>query len=284
MRRSCPCTRPSPRRPAPEAPPGDPRQKASPGSTSARNRGPRAGRSRPPPRLRARAMSCAIGPTPATPVPGGRGGRWMTGGRASPDTPPRTSATMLAAGASGTPSEERAEAKQEPEAVACAGRRGEEDDGIGWMHGSVSRSAAGRSRRRAAPAGPRGGDRFSAAHRRAGYVGRGAGRQVLVDRLVAEFFQEIETAAPPRSATHRCRDRPGRRRPARRWGRPGRRRVPGLPRAGLVVDAIHAERAFLHHAVIVVVFPRAVGAGPGTQLAADAGVGLTRTIPSSARL
>ncbi len=40
----------------------------------------------------------------------------------------------------------------------------------------------------------------------------------------------------------------------------------------LVVDAVDAERAFLHHAVAVVVFARAIGTGPGAQLAADAGV------------
>src|SRR5690606_38080551 len=38
----------------------------------------------------------------------------------------------------------------------------------------------------------------------------------------------------------------------------------------LVVDAVHAQRAFLHHAFDFAVFARAVRAGPGTQLAADA--------------
>ena len=47
-----------------------------------------------------------------------------------------------------------------------------------------------------------------------------------------------------------------------------------LRREGLVVDAVDAQRAFLHHAVVVVVLARAVGAGPGAQLAADAGVGI----------
>src|SRR3546814_7021963 len=38
----------------------------------------------------------------------------------------------------------------------------------------------------------------------------------------------------------------------------------------LVVDAVDAQRALLHHAVGMVVFPRSVGAGPGAPLAADA--------------
>ena len=42
----------------------------------------------------------------------------------------------------------------------------------------------------------------------------------------------------------------------------------------LVVDAIHTERAFLHHAVGLVIFARAIGAGPGAELAADAGFGI----------
>src|SRR3546814_7191368 len=42
----------------------------------------------------------------------------------------------------------------------------------------------------------------------------------------------------------------------------------------LVVDAVDAQRALLHHAVGMVVFPRSVGAGSGAQLAADAAVGV----------
>src|SRR5690606_30396178 len=38
----------------------------------------------------------------------------------------------------------------------------------------------------------------------------------------------------------------------------------------LVVDAVDAERAFLHHALDLAVLARAVGAGPRAQLAADA--------------
>src|SRR4029079_1746982 len=37
---------------------------------------------------------------------------------------------------------------------------------------------------------------------------------------------------------------------------------------------VDAERALLHRSVFVIIFPRAVGAGPGAQLAADAGVGI----------
>src|SRR4029453_11192234 len=39
-----------------------------------------------------------------------------------------------------------------------------------------------------------------------------------------------------------------------------------------IVDTINAQRAFLHDAMAVVVLARAVGAGPGAQFAADAGV------------
>ncbi len=39
---------------------------------------------------------------------------------------------------------------------------------------------------------------------------------------------------------------------------------------GLVVDAVDAQRAFLHDAGIVVELAGAVGAGPGAELAADA--------------
>src|SRR3546814_11281851 len=59
--------------------------------------------------------------------------------------------------------------------------------------------------------------------------------------------------------------------------------VPGAGRAGLhagrpalalvqvlVVDPVHAKRAFLHHALDRRVFARAVRAGPRAQLAADA--------------
>jgi hypothetical protein len=42
----------------------------------------------------------------------------------------------------------------------------------------------------------------------------------------------------------------------------------------LVVDTVNAERTLLHDAVVVVEFARSVRAGPGAQLAADAGVGI----------
>src|SRR3546814_3610509 len=42
----------------------------------------------------------------------------------------------------------------------------------------------------------------------------------------------------------------------------------------LVIDPVDAQGAFLHDAVSLVVLARAVGARPGAQLAADAGVGI----------
>src|SRR5690606_32008398 len=39
-------------------------------------------------------------------------------------------------------------------------------------------------------------------------------------------------------------------------------------------DAVNAERALLHHARIVVELPRAIGAGPGAELAADTEIGI----------
>src|ERR1041384_8778236 len=53
---------------------------------------------------------------------------------------------------------------------------------------------------------------------------------------------------------------------------PGRGAV--LRREALVVDAVDAQRALLHGAVVVVVFARAIRTGPGAELAADAGVGI----------
>src|SRR5262245_5312058 len=41
---------------------------------------------------------------------------------------------------------------------------------------------------------------------------------------------------------------------------------------GIIVDAIDAQGAFLHDAVAIVVLARTIGAGPGAQFAADAGV------------
>ncbi len=48
----------------------------------------------------------------------------------------------------------------------------------------------------------------------------------------------------------------------------GRHAIGGIE--GLVVDAVDAERAFAHDADILVELARAVGAGPGAELAADA--------------
>ena len=61
-----------------------------------------------------------------------------------------------------------------------------------------------------------------------------------------------------------------------RPGRAGRNagRRPAARVQVLVVDLVDAERALLHHPGVGVVFPRAVGAGPGAELAADAGVGV----------
>src|SRR5690242_4095856 len=39
---------------------------------------------------------------------------------------------------------------------------------------------------------------------------------------------------------------------------------------GLVVDAVDAEGAFLHHPLGLIELARAIGAGPGAELAADA--------------
>src|SRR5713101_2080569 len=47
-------------------------------------------------------------------------------------------------------------------------------------------------------------------------------------------------------------------------------RLPILGGEVLVVDPVDAQRAFLHHAGVVVEFAGAIGASPGAQLAADA--------------
>ena len=48
-------------------------------------------------------------------------------------------------------------------------------------------------------------------------------------------------------------------------------RLAVVDRQVLVVDAVDAKRAFLHHAIGIVIFARAIGTGPGAELAADAG-------------
>src|SRR5690606_23990236 len=49
-------------------------------------------------------------------------------------------------------------------------------------------------------------------------------------------------------------------------------RHPIFRRQVLVVDPVHAEGALPHDALIWIVFPCSIGAGPGTELAADAGI------------
>ncbi len=102
-----------------------------------------------------------------------------------------------------------------------------------------------------------------------------ARRQVLVDRLVAELRQQIEAAALRHQLRHRALGIAQIAEMAR--ARRARADAGGnaiLRRKGLVVDAVDAQRAFLHHAIVVVVLARAIGTGPGAQLAADAGVGI----------
>src|SRR5215510_3924014 len=110
-------------------------------------------------------------------------------------------------------------------------------------------------RRRGIPAGPRG--------------------QVFVDGLVAELCQQVEATA----LVHE----PG-------YGAPWLSQVAEVARARwagahagwdavflckvFVVNPVDAQRALLHDAVAVVIFARAIGAGPRAQLAADAGLGV----------
>ena len=97
-------------------------------------------------------------------------------------------------------------------------------------------------------------------------------RQVLVDRPVTRDRARGRT--PPRSATRREIAECGSPRSPKWRARVGQActqagwRSPSSQR--LVVDAVHAQGALLHHAARVAVLARAVGAGPGTQLAADA--------------
>src|SRR5204862_7167397 len=100
-------------------------------------------------------------------------------------------------------------------------------------------------------------------------------RQIFVHWLKAHLRQQVEALALPHELRH---------------GAVGIAEIAEVPRAGragahaggdailrreaFVIDAVDAQRAFLHHAVIVIILARAVGAGPRTQLAADAGVGI----------
>ena len=143
---------------------------------------------------------------------------------------------------------------------------------------NISVSARGRSRRT--------GGRWRRRSRRrrlprAGWCGRRVGGriapgtrgQVLVDGLVAELGQQIEAAA----LGDELRDRASGIAEVAEVARAGRA---GTHAGGdaillgqvLVIDAVDAQRAFLHDAVVVVVLARTVGARPRAQLAADAGV------------
>ena len=102
-----------------------------------------------------------------------------------------------------------------------------------------------------------------------------ARRQVFVDRLVAELRQQIEAAAFRHQLRHGTLGIAEVAEVARARGAgadAGGNAI--LRREGLVVDAVDAQRAFLHHAIVVVVLARTVGTRPRAQLAADAGVGI----------
>src|SRR4029077_11847689 len=108
---------------------------------------------------------------------------------------------------------------------------------------------------------------------RADVCGRGSawsGRQVLVGRGVAKLGHQVVAAA----LVHELGDGgagiaeiaevPGR----GRAGRDARGYAARLVE-GLVVDLVDAERAFLHHARVVIVLASTIGAGPGAELATD---------------
>src|SRR5690606_39182547 len=105
-------------------------------------------------------------------------------------------------------------------------------------------------------------------------VGAGAPRprrQVAVDRLVAEVGHQRHAAAfgdQPRDLRIGISEVAEMPRPGRAGLHAGRLAV-GFVQL-VVVDAVHAQRAFLHHALDLAVFAGAVRAGPRTQLAADA--------------
>src|SRR5687767_4195248 len=63
------------------------------------------------------------------------------------------------------------------------------------------------------------------------------------------------------------------------WAGANASRLTILRRKVLVVDAVDAQSAFLHHAMVVVVFTGTIGACPGAELAADAGVGIDEHDP-----
>ena len=104
-----------------------------------------------------------------------------------------------------------------------------------------------------------------------GAAAPGAGRQIAVDRRGAAFGHQRH-AAP---LGHQLRDLGGGvAQIAEMARRGGAGAHAGGDAVGLVhgrvVDAVGAQRAFLHDAAGVVEFAGAVGAGPGAQAAADA--------------
>ena len=160
-------------------------------------------------------------------------------------------------------------AKQREQAVTGARGGGEEDDGEGWMHGMRQFESMRSTQPRKPPSARTGSS--AGAGTDAARCGVGARRQVFVGRVIAEFRHQVDAAA----LRHQLRDR--------RRGIAEIAEMPGAGRAGgdagrhavflgqiVVVDAVDAQRAFLHHADIGVELARAVGAGPAAQFAADA--------------
>lgn len=103
----------------------------------------------------------------------------------------------------------------------------------------------------------------------------GAGRQVFVHRLVAEFRHQIVAAAFFHQARYRAVGIAEIAEMPRLRGACGYAsgHTFGFRQAG-VVDAVDAQRALLHHAGIFIELARAIRARPGAQLAANTGVGV----------
>ena len=105
-------------------------------------------------------------------------------------------------------------------------------------------------------------------------------RQVFVDRPVAELGHQILAAALGDHLRHRrvrvaeIAEVPRARRTDHHAGR-----HPLILGKIIVVDAVDAQGAFLHHTVVFVELARAIGAGPRTQLAADADIGVDQHDP-----
>src|SRR5690606_23405042 len=99
----------------------------------------------------------------------------------------------------------------------------------------------------------------------------GTGRQVLVRGLVAELRHQVDAAARGDQLRHvglRVVEVAEVARAAGTGLHAGRLALRLVE--VLVVDAIHAQGALLHHPFDFAVLARAVGAGPAAQLAADA--------------